>query len=563
MDLHDDDRSLQSSSSSSFSTAIAKLTASNRKDQDRYASDNAVVISNNRIFVGAYAYNVGEGAVFVYGDPSDPRSGRSYSELAILYAADRVTGRYFGDSIAIDGDTIVIGASTATGDTPSSGSIYVFKIIEDSDANIVSISQQAKLTARLSKNGDYFGWSVAIRGNFILVGAIYRDWFGSLDEGSAYLFGYLSTDPAGLDPLPTWTELQWLRPDVPATGHQFGWSVALDDNIAVVGTFFDNANSVYVFEPGDPSSIASAWTQVTKLTGPTNSGFGRSVALAENWILVGATYDDTANASKAGVVYVFTKSSSSSSSWTQMTRLSAADGAENDCFGNSVAMSKDASTIVVGASSDNVFTITKSGAAYLFRATNLITTTSAEWNQVGKFVLANPTFDDRLGSSVAMEDNIVVVGADRDDFYVKGSAYVLDTGFDKTSPSPSSVPSRLPSFTPSTTPSVKPSRIPSAMPSGLPSSMPSFHPSTIPSQSPSAIPSGLPSSMPSSHPSTIPSQSSMPSGLPSSIPSFRPSPVPNGNPGSAPGQATDPWNAILSFVMSGIAVIGLIACILL
>jgi hypothetical protein len=160
-----------------------------------------------------------------------------------------------------------------------------------------------------------------------------------------------------------------------------------------------------------------------------------------NWIVVGAYFDDNANGNDAGAVFVFTKTSTSSpSSWTQLTQLLASNGTGGDYFGKSVSISKDASTIVVGADfADFNSTITDSGAAYIFQAINSTTTTTTsttmvEWTQMGKFVAASRESFDHLGRSIAIENNIVVVGASGDDSYT-GSVYVVDTGFSSLAPS--------------------------------------------------------------------------------------------------------------------------------
>jgi hypothetical protein len=168
---------------------------------------------------------------------------------------------------------------------------------------------------------------------------------------------------------------------------------------------------------------------MTKLTGSTNSDFGFSVAMAGDTIVVGANSDDNTKGSSAGAVYVFSKAGSSSS-WTQMTQLLAADGAANGCFGASVSISKDASTIVIGALRTLGIVTTISDAAYLFRMVGSTKkTTTVKWTQVGKFVEDDPAAFDGLGASIAIENNICVVGAPFDDptsgIVNSGSVYVL------------------------------------------------------------------------------------------------------------------------------------------
>jgi hypothetical protein len=207
----------------------------------------------------------------------------------------------------------------------------------------------AKLTASNEMDSDAFGYSVAVHGNYILVGAIWmKKKDGTLGAGSAYLFGNPSNDPN----TPEWTQLIQFQPDDLVQANWFGHSLAMDDNIVIVGTYYllsyRDSNAAYVFAPvnndktGDAfSSLSTSWTQSAKLTGSKSSRFGCSVAVAGNWIFVSACDDNNVNGSKAGAVLVFTKTVSSQSLWTQMAQLLAADGVADDHFGKSVSVSKD------------------------------------------------------------------------------------------------------------------------------------------------------------------------------------------------------------------------------
>jgi hypothetical protein len=140
-------------------------------------------------------------------------------------------------------------------------------------------------------------------------------------------------------------------------------------------------------------------------------------------------------------------------------------------------MTKDASTIVVAV--DGVDSL--SGAMYLFQMTNSMTTT--KWTQMGKFVAADRDIDDSLGSSIAIKNNIVVVGAWGDDFY-KGSVYIHDTGFSSsstTAPIPVATPEPTRSPTPNPTnplsdnDSSTPTILPMTIPPTLKISVPPMH----------------------------------------------------------------------------------------
>jgi hypothetical protein len=147
-----------------------------------------------------------------------------------------------------------------------------------------------------------------------------------------------------------------------------------------------------------------------------------------------------------------------------MTQLLATDGAAGDEFGYSVSISKDASTIVVGAANNDF-----SGSAYLFHITNMTststttTTNTMEWTQMGKFVAADRDTGDDLGNSIAIANNIVVVGADGDDSY-QGSVYILDTGFLSTTMAPTGSPTTAaPTLKPTLTLAPNPTNPPSTM----------------------------------------------------------------------------------------------------
>jgi hypothetical protein len=324
----------------------------------------------------------------------------------------------FGYSVDIDGDIVVVGKS---GVANFKGAVFVYRIIDTNDS--ILISQLAKLTASDGFAFDLFGWSVAINGNTILVGARGVNKNDSIYAGSAYLFGNPSNDSNS----PEWTQLQILQPNDLTQTDEFGWSVALDENIAVVGTNDPDAYAAYVFLPVDSTLSSSSWTQMAKLTGSTGSLFGYSVAVAGSLIVVGARVADNTNGNGTGAAFVFTKSSSSSS-WTQMTQLVADDGVEGDNFGSSVSISKDAFTIVVGAIGFDF----NSGAAYLFRAT-ITATATIEYTQTGKFVAADRESNDYLGISIAIKNNIVVVGAWGDDSNT-GSVYIVGAAFSSPPP---------------------------------------------------------------------------------------------------------------------------------
>ncbi|MCH7498230.1 MAG: hypothetical protein IH971_10315, partial [Candidatus Marinimicrobia bacterium] len=163
------------------------------------------------------------------------------SEFKIL-PADGAASDKFGESVSISGDYAVVGSFGA-------GSAYVFK------RNSTSWTQEAKLLASDGFQGDYFGITVSISGDYAIVGAWGDDDNGSF-SGSAYLFKRTGT---------SWAQEAKLLPSDGAAGDQFGFSVSISGDYAVVGAPFDDDNgtesgSAYVFK-----RTGTSWAQEAKL----------------------------------------------------------------------------------------------------------------------------------------------------------------------------------------------------------------------------------------------------------------------------------------------------------
>jgi len=273
----------------------------------------------------------------------------------------------------------------------------------------VVLSETAKLTASDGAAGDEFGWSVAIAGDTIVVGATGDDADNGQDSGSVYVFTRTGT---------TWTQQAKLTASDGAAYDYFGWSVAIAGDTIVVGASLDNENgidsgSAYVF-----TRTGTTWTEQAKLMasdGDSFDEFGFSVAIAGDTIAVGAIFGDNDNGSNSGSASVYMRTGTT---WTQQAKLSASDGAASDQFGYSVAIEGD--TIVVGG---NPVDIGNSGSAYIF------TRTGVTWTQQFQLTVSDATLDNGFGFSVAIDVDAIVVGADNadnDNGADSGSAYVYD-----------------------------------------------------------------------------------------------------------------------------------------
>ena len=288
-------------------------------------------------------------------DPSDLTiTGYQLLQLqeAKRTADDGAAGDYFGISVAVDGDTAVVGAYQNDDNGTGSGSAYVFTRTSG------VWSQTAKLTADDGAAEDNFGWSVAVDGDTAVVGAHQNEDNGT-NSGAAYVF----TRTSGV-----WSQTVKLTADDGAAGDYFGVSVAVDGDTAVVGAYLDddkgtNSGSAYVFVK--PASGWADGTQTVKLTaddGATGDRFGVSVAVDGDTAVVGAYLDDD-NGISSGSAYVFVKPASGWADGTQSVKLTADDGAAEDWFARSVAV--DGDTAVVGAYLDDD-NGDDSGSAYMF-----------------------------------------------------------------------------------------------------------------------------------------------------------------------------------------------------
>jgi len=322
---------------------------------------------------------------------------------AKLLAADGDANDYFGRAVAVDGDTVVVGAPDDDDKGTSSGSVYVFT------RTGATWTQQAKLTAADGAANDYFGRAVAIDGDTLVVGAHQDD-----DKGSASGSAYVFTRTGG-----TWTQQAKLVPADGTAGDYFGFAVAVDADTIVVGAYGDDdkgadSGSAYVF-----TRTGATWTQQAKLTAPdgtANDYFGHAVAVDAGTIVVGA-YGDDDKGDYSGSAYVFTRTGGT---WTQQAKLVPADGAAYDDFGTAVAI--NANTIVVGAHKDDDKG-TDSGSVYVF------VRTGATWAQQAKLTAPDGTAGDWFGRAVAVDGDTIVVGAPYDDDKGdnSGSVWVLPT----------------------------------------------------------------------------------------------------------------------------------------
>jgi|GEM_PF-1346552 len=285
---------------------------------------DSVGISGDTIVVGAEDHN-STGAAYVY-----VRSGTTWSLQQVLSASDGTSSDFFGSSVAISGDTVVVGSPLHNG---QKGAAYTYV------RSGTSWTQQAELTASDRANGDYFGSSVAISGSTVVVGAQYHN----NSAGAAYVFVQSGT---------TWSQQAELTASDGASNDLFGYSAAIDGSTLVIGAYGHNTGkgSAYIY-----TQSGATWSQQAEMTasdGTFFDNFGYSVSISGNAVIVGAQE----NNNSTGAAYIYTRSGTT---WSPQSKLTASDGTTTDNFGWSVGISGD--TVVVGAVNHNG----GNGAAYV------------------------------------------------------------------------------------------------------------------------------------------------------------------------------------------------------
>ncbi len=379
-----------------LSTQQPKLVAADGAAYDRFG--HSVAVSGNTAVVGAdrndeKGPDAGAAYVFV-------RSGTTWIQEAKLTAADGHANDYFGVAVAVSGDTVLVGAMFNDDVKSDAGAAYVFV------RSGTSWTQQAKLLAADAASSDQLGISVALSGDTALVGTVEHADHGKR-SGAAYVFVRSGT---------SWSQEAKLTAADGAALDQFGISVAVSENTALIGAVGDDdhgpgSGSAYVF-----ARSGASWSQEAKLTagdGAKGDNFGVSVAVSGNTALVGANLAD-ARGPDSGSAYVFVRSGTS---WSQQAKLTAADGANGDNFGASVALLED--TALVGVPNDRHLGAS-SGSAYVFARSG------TSWNQEVKLTAADAASADLFGVSVAFSENTALVGAvcDGDLGSSSGSAYM-------------------------------------------------------------------------------------------------------------------------------------------
>src|ERR1022692_4238411 len=373
---------------------LAELTTKNGVSGD--SMGQSVAVEGNIVLVGVpyrtVGNNIEQGVVDVF---SRPASGwQNMTQTSTLALSGGVPYQTFGASIAISGDTFVVSAPNASdGCSSNPGAVYVF----------IKSGNRAEQVAMLTPSDNYpcnpFGWSVAISGDTIVVGSPVNSPGG---DGEAFVF---------VKPASGWQNMTETAKLTASDSNQgpgwFGETVSVDGDTVVVGAYLQAfTREAYVFVK--PSSGWTNTTETTKLTpsdGLPSDQFGFAVSISGNTVLVGSPYNPFGQQYGAGYIYV-----EPATGWvtaTETAKLTASDEVAFDVLGTSVLMAGN--NALLGAPCPYYPEQANPGAAYAYvkPATGWKSTSNFQ----AKFTSSDGFSTDNFGSAIALSGSILVIGA--------------------------------------------------------------------------------------------------------------------------------------------------------
>ena len=328
--------------------------------------------------MGAQGDAVASGAALVY-----VRDGASWIRQATLFDPAAAANAYFGHAVAIDGDTIVVGAPGGpTQYGPGSAYVYV--------RSNGAWSLQQHIFAADGSMLDQFGYSVALSGDTLLIGAPSDSPGTPYGQGSAYVY----TRTNGI-----WSQQAKFTETTPTIAHYFGSRVALQGDTALVGASAANAYrgvvEVFVRNEGQ-------WSRQARLVaadGEAGDQFGAAIAIHGDTAAIGAFLDDVDGQQWKGSTHVFSRSNGE---WTLQQQLLLDDSGEMPQFGLGVDM--DADDLLIGARYETIETPDQGAVVHYRRDGGL-------WVRQQKFGASDGTSYDAFGHALALSGDHIIVGA--------------------------------------------------------------------------------------------------------------------------------------------------------
>jgi hypothetical protein len=389
---------------------VKKLNASYKNSGDAFGI--SVHISGEYAIVGADhededAANANPltdaGAAYIF--KKDQGGSDNWGEVGKITPPDRAANDNFGKAVAINGNYAVAGAPLHD----VAGAAYIFR---GDNGGADNWGYAARLVSGGNVDGESFGASVGISGDHAVVGAPTRTAMSglpaeALNAGAACVF---VKDGANPD---VWTLVREITSEDP--GNQLGIAVAIDGQYAVIGAPWtppvsdSDRGTAYVLSQNQGGS--GVWGTLTEITATRtgsesdNDLYGASVSISGGTIIVGAKED---GASKTGAAYIHEQNQGGADTFGQLARILSMHSDMQDHFGYVVAVSGNYAVVSAPGDAEDENgqnRVVGAGAVYVFF------NNSGVWQQVKKMVATQRTVSTGYGSSVAISDQYIAVGA--------------------------------------------------------------------------------------------------------------------------------------------------------
>jgi hypothetical protein len=352
---------------------------------------NSVSISGNYAIVGAVGDDIGantdQGSVSIY-----QFIGSTWVFMQKITDATGAANDYFGTRVSISGNYAIVGAyADDVGANTNQGSASIYQL---SGGTWVLMN---KITDVSGAANDNFGFRVSISGNYAIVGAYNDDIGANTDQGSASIY-QLSGG--------VWVLMDKITDFSGTANDNFGLSVSINGNYAIVGAYADDVGvntdqgsvSIYQLSGG-------TWIQYQKITdvnGAANDNFGISVSIFGNYAIVGAYFDYGPNGERGSAsIYQL-----NGGIWVLMNKITDTNGAAGDNFGTSVSIKGNYA--IVGSSQDDVGANYDQGSAIIYQRVGL------GWQKVQYVTDPGGNLHDRFGTAVDIDETNkrFIVGVD-------------------------------------------------------------------------------------------------------------------------------------------------------
>ena len=390
-----------------FAITEAKITASNAMQEDWFGK--SVSISGNTAIVGAAGRFDGlQGSAYIF-----EFNGTSWSQIAKFTGSDSKAGDAFGASVAISGDTAIVGAFRHDDFGETSGSAYIFDRNQGGANNWGEVKE---VHASFAEAQEAFGQSVSISGDTAIVADPF-DRGGIANRGAVSIF---ERDEGGAG---NWGEVKKIFASDPAINDLFGTSVAIFGDTIIAGSPLNDdtcppddpettnqdehdckSGSAYLFDRNQGG--ANNWGEVKKITASdigAGDNFGHSVDISGDTAIVGAQFNNELNIS-AGTAYIFERDDGGANNWGEAKKIIGSVFGTISRFGSGVGISGD--TAIAGMPNHNA------GLTFIFERDE---GGIDNWGEATFFTSSDGGTGDNFGHSVDISGNNPIVAAWGDD----------------------------------------------------------------------------------------------------------------------------------------------------